>query len=57
MKAVLNDSLLDANGGIDQIKLIEALCQEMKIKHTDIFTDFYQKQFKEQILWVFFNFR
>lgn len=52
MKAVLNESLLDANGGIDHHKVIEALCQEMKIKHIDIFTEFYEKQFKEQLFWV-----
>ena len=52
MKAVLNESLLDEHGGIDKIKLTEALCQEMKIKHIDIFTEFYKKQFKDEILRV-----
>ena len=53
MKAVLNDSLLDAQGKVDNQKLIEGLCQEMKIKHIDVFYDFYDKQFKEQLHWVY----
>ena len=55
LKAVLNESLVDStSGGIDNQKLIEALCQEMKIKHIDVFYDFYEKQFKEQLQWVIF---
>lgn len=53
MKAVLNDSLL-VQETIDNTKLIRALCQEMKIKDIDVFHDFYEKQFKEQLNWVFF---
>lgn len=53
MKAVLNDALLDTNQKeIDSQKLVEALCQEMKIKHIDVFFDFYEKQFKDQLHWV-----
>lgn len=54
-KSVLNDSLLDPDlKEIDNQKLVEALCQEMKIKHIDVFFDFYDKQFKEQLQWVIF---
>jgi len=55
IKAVLNDSLLDPQGKIDNQKLIEGLCQEMKIKHIDVFYDFYDKQFKEQLHWVIYK--
>lgn len=54
MKAVLNDALLDiSQQEIDSQKLVEALCQEMKIKHIDVFFEFYEKQFKDQLHWVF----
>lgn len=33
-------------------KLVEILCKEMKIKHIDLFMDFYDKKYKEKFDWV-----